>query len=186
MKVNEENAVQATAAVSRTFLGLQVQCTQCHNHPFNEWKQQKFWEFNAFFRQTRALRRFENGTRENDFAELVDQDFEGEGRNPEQAEIYYQLRNGVTKVAFPVFIDGTSIEKSGYLSQVNRRQEQAKMILQSPYLDKMIVNRVWAHFMVYGFTRPIDDLGPHNPSSHLIARRVGLGFSRASYGLMNH
>ena len=39
---------------AKIFLGLQVQCTQCHNHPFNEWKQQKFWELNAFFRQTRA------------------------------------------------------------------------------------------------------------------------------------
>ena len=54
MKVNEENAAQATAMTAKIFLGLQVQCTQCHNHPFNEWKQQKFWEFNAFFRQTRA------------------------------------------------------------------------------------------------------------------------------------
>src|SRR5262245_8836524 len=36
----EENAAQATAMTSKIFLGLQVQCTQCHNHPFNEWKQQ--------------------------------------------------------------------------------------------------------------------------------------------------
>ena len=34
------------------FLGMQVQCTQCHNHPFNDWKQNQFWELNAFFRQT--------------------------------------------------------------------------------------------------------------------------------------
>ena len=54
MKVNEEKATLATAATSRIFLGLQVQCTQCHNHPFNEWKQQRFWEMNAFFRQARA------------------------------------------------------------------------------------------------------------------------------------
>lgn len=53
-KVNMENGTLATSSTSRIFLGLQVQCTQCHNHPFNEWKQQKFWEFNAFFRQTRA------------------------------------------------------------------------------------------------------------------------------------
>ena len=58
-----ENATLATAETSRVFLGLQVQCTQCHNHPFNEWKQQKFWEMNAFFRQTRSLRRFTAGTR---------------------------------------------------------------------------------------------------------------------------
>ena len=42
MKVNEEKGSLATAATSKTFLGLQVQCTQCHNHPFNDWKQQKY------------------------------------------------------------------------------------------------------------------------------------------------
>jgi Protein of unknown function (DUF1549)/Protein of unknown function (DUF1553) len=184
MKVNEENAVQATAAVSKVFLGLQVQCTQCHNHPFNEWKQQKFWEFNAFFRQTRALRRFENGTRDIDHVELVDQDFAGEGQNPEAADLYYQLRNGVTKVAFPVFIDGREISKSGYVSQVNRRQELSKMILESDYLDKMIVNRTWAHFMGYGFTRPIDDLGPHNPSSHPeLLQSLGEDIRKVSYDM---
>jgi Protein of unknown function (DUF1549)/Protein of unknown function (DUF1553) len=184
MKVNEEDAVQATAAVSRTFLGLQVQCTQCHNHPFNEWKQQKFWEFNAFFRQTRSLRRFENGTRDVDFAELVDEDFAGEGRNPESAELYFQLRNGVTKVAYPVFIDGTEIGKSGYVEQVNRRKELGKMIVQSPYMDKMVVNRMWAHFMSYGFTRPIDDLGPHNPSSNPeLLEELGADFRKSSYDL---
>ncbi len=184
MKVNEENAVQATSAVSKIFLGLQVQCTQCHNHPFNEWKQQKFWEFNAFFRQTRALRRFENGMRDIDFAELVDQDFAGEGRDPESADLYYQMRNGVTKVAFPVFIDGREISKSGYVKEVNRRQELSKMIMDSPYLDKMIVNRTWAHFMGYGFTRPIDDLGPHNPSSHPeLLEELGVDFRKVSYDL---
>jgi hypothetical protein len=184
MKVNEEDAVQATAAVSRTFLGLQVQCTQCHNHPFNEWKQQKFWEFNAFFRQTRSLRRFENGTQDVDFAELVDEDFAGEGRNPESAELYFQLRNGVTKVAYPVFIDGTEIGRSGYVEQVNRRKELGKMIVQSPYMDKMIVNRMWAHFMSYGFTRPIDDLGPHNPSSNPeLLEELGADFRKSSYDL---
>lgn len=184
MKVIEEDAVQATSAVSRTFLGLQVQCTQCHNHPFNEWKQQKFWEFNAFFRQTRSLRRFENGTRDVDFAELIDQDFAGEGRNPESAELYFQLRNGVTKVAYPVFVDGTEISKSGYVEQVNRRKELGKMIVQSPYMDKMIVNRMWAHFMSYGFTRPIDDLGPHNPSSNPeLLEELGADFRKSSYDL---
>ena len=59
----QENAVQATAKTSQVFLGLQIQCTQCHNHPFNDWKQNQFWEMNAFFRQTRALRRFEKGAR---------------------------------------------------------------------------------------------------------------------------
>jgi hypothetical protein len=166
MKVNEDDGVQATSAVSKTFLGLQVQCTQCHNHPFNQWKQQKFWEFNAFFRQTRALRRFEDGTRDIAHIELVDEDFEGESRRIAEADLFFQLRNGLTKVAYPVFVDGREIPRSGYVDDVVRRSELGKLILASPFLDKMIVNRMWAQFMGYGFTKPIDDLGPHNPASH--------------------
>ena len=166
MKVNEEKGAQATAATARIFLGLQVQCTQCHNHPFNSWKQRKFWEFNAFFRQTRALRRFQAGTRNVDFAELVDEDFPGEGSSPQEAEIYYELRNGLLKAAYPVFLDGTTIPRSGLVQECNRRTELGKLIVNSPYMPRAIVNRMWAHFMGYGFTKPIDDMGPHNTPTH--------------------
>jgi len=166
-KVNDEKATLATSATSRIFLGLQVQCTQCHNHPFNEWKQQKFWEFNAFFRQTRMLRRFVPDTRDLDYAELVDEDFEGEFGNAADAVTFYELRNGLTAAAYPTFIDGETISsKSGFVEDVVRRRELAAFMLKSEFLAKMAVNRLWAHFLGYGFTKPIDDLGPHNPPSH--------------------
>ena len=169
-----ENGVQATAKTAQVFLGLQVQCTQCHNHPFNKGKQNQFWEMNAFFRQTRALRRFD-GSRDVQWVELVDEDWAGEGGNAEEAELYYELRNGLMKVAYPVFVDGTEISKSGYLPGkmedgtpygVHRRRELAKLIKASPYFSKAIVNRIWGHFLGYGFTKPVDDLGEHNPPSH--------------------
>ena len=123
---------------------------------------------NAFFRQTRALRRFTPGTRDVSGAELVNEDFAGEGisPDPDEADIYYELRNGLTKVAYPVFVDGTDIPKSGYVQDVVRRTELGKLIVESEYLSKMAVNRLWAHFLGYGFTKPIDDMGPHNPSTH--------------------
>lgn len=169
-----ENGVQATAKTAQIFLGLQVQCTQCHNHPFNKGKQNQFWELNAFFRQTAALRR-RDGTEDVQWVELVDQDFAGEGGNPEEAELYYELRNGLMKVAYPVFVDGTEISKSGFLPGkdaagepfgVNRRQELAKLIKGSPSFPQALVNRMWGHFLGYGFTKPVDDLGDHNPASH--------------------
>jgi hypothetical protein len=161
----EENAAQATAMTSKIFLGLQVQCTQCHNHPFNDWKQQKFWEMNAFFRQTVSLPR--RPQRDLEEARLVNQDFRGEGNaNPHEAIIYYELRNGLLQSAFPVFVDGTEVNKSGYLSECDRRTELGKLVLQSPFLDKTIANRMWQHFLGYGFTKPVDDLGPHNTPSH--------------------
>lgn len=183
-KVNDEDATLATAATSRIFLGLQVQCTQCHNHPFNQWKQQKFWELNAFFRQTRGLRRFVNGGRDIDFAELVDEDYPGESGRPEEAEIYYEERNGLTKVAYPVFVDGSPIERSGYVSDVRRREELAKLMLASEYLDKMMVNRMWAHFLGYAFTQPMDDLGPHTMVSHPeLLEELAKEFRKSSYDM---
>src|SRR5262249_12737805 len=54
-KVPEEGAfnyVPITSRTTRLFLGLQTQCTQCHDHPFNpQWKQKHFWGVNAFYRQ---------------------------------------------------------------------------------------------------------------------------------------
>jgi hypothetical protein len=160
----QENATTATAKTARYFLGLQVQCTQCHNHPFNDWKQDQFWGMNAFFRQTKALRTFQG--REIVAVRLDNEDFAGEGGDPREAEIYYELRNGILQVAYPTFVDGTKINPSGYADEVNRRGELAKLITKSEFLGKAIVNRMWAHFLGYGFTKPIDDLGPHNPPSH--------------------
>jgi len=161
-KVNEEEAAQATAATSKIFLGMQVQCTQCHNHPFNDWKQQKYWEFNAFFRQTRAFR----GRTDADPPKLADQDFRGESGNADQADLFFELRNGLVKVAYPVFVDGSEIPRSGYVNVVNRRDQLAKLVVESPWFAKVMANRMWGHFLGYGFTKPVDDLGPHNIPSH--------------------
>jgi hypothetical protein len=182
----EDNAAQATAMTAKLFLGLQIQCTQCHNHPFNEWKQQKFWEFNAFFRQTRAIREQMPGGREVTNARLVNQDFAGEGSSGSASEaiIYYELRNGLLQSAFPVFVDGTAISRSGYLSECDRRTELGKLIVQSPYMDKAIVNRMWQHFLGYGFTKPVDDLGPHNSPSHpVLLDYLGEQFRQHSFNL---
>ena len=164
-KVNDDSAAQATAATSRIFLGLQIQCTQCHQHPFNKWEQQKYWEMNAFFRQTRA-RGGRRAQMDGQTSVLRDVDFLGESNNVQEADLYFDQRNGELKVAYPVFVDGTAIEKHGAVDQVNRRKELANLMMDSPYLEAAIVNRMWAHFMGYGFTKPVDDLGPHNKPSH--------------------
>jgi len=165
-KVNQDDASLATSETTKIFLGLQVQCTQCHNHPFNDWKQQKYWEMNAFFRQARAVGQgMQSGM--GNVATLTDRDFAGESRSSsDEAEVYYELRNGLVAVAYPVFVDGTEIDRSGYVKQTNRRAELADLTVQSPYFAKSIVNRMWAHFLGYGFTSPYDDLGPHNVPTH--------------------
>jgi hypothetical protein len=166
MKLADE-ATQATAVTARLFLGLQVQCTQCHNHPFNQWKQNQFWELNSFFRQAVALRRFDGESGRLRYIELVDQDYAGQSGTPDEAEVFFELRNATLSAAYPVFVDGQALpERSGRLSVVNRRQELARLVVGSSYLSRAIVNRMWAHFLGFGFTTPVDDMGPHNTPSH--------------------
>ncbi|QEG21387.1 hypothetical protein MFFC18_12430 [Mariniblastus fucicola] len=183
-KVNQEDATLATSATTRVFLGLQVQCAQCHKHPFNEWEQETYWQMNAFFRQVKAFpRRMRAETGAN--AELADQDFASRRRRDfEEAEIYFESRNGLMQVAWPVFVDGAEIGRSGLVNVVNRRQELSKLIQKSPFLDQTIANRMWAHFLGYGFTSPVDDLGPHNiPSNPELLEYLGSEFRTAQYDL---
>jgi len=178
-----EQAAEATSRTARYFLGMQVQCTQCHNHPFNDWKQDQFWSFNAFFRQT-ALSRQGRG-RDLKYAVLENRDYKGDGGgNPKKAELFYELRNGTSAVAYPKFVDGTEINPSGYVAEVDRRKELAGLIVKSEFFGKAIANRMWAHFLGYGFTKPVDDMGPHNPASHPeLLERLGKEFVSEGHDL---
>jgi hypothetical protein len=190
-----ENGVQATAKTSQIFLGMAVQCTQCHNHPFNEQKQNQFWEMNAFFRQTRVERVRVGDDRRDDYGRVANVDFRGEGNNPSKAEIYYELRNGKLKVAYPVFVDGTALAAlfaakgedfgdRGAVKDVNRRDELAKLVVASGEFERAMVNRMWSHFLGYGFTKPIDDIGPHNPPSHPeLLDQLGKSFRESGFDL---
>ncbi|MCH7688839.1 MAG: DUF1549 domain-containing protein, partial [Planctomycetes bacterium] len=155
-----DEAVQATAKTTRLFMGIQVQCTQCHNHPFNDWKQNQFWEFNSFFRQARRVnhRKLDpiSGRQVDDYSELVKSDFSG--------PVYFEKRNAVMEVAYPKFF-GAGITKN---EETDRRVKLAKLMTQEdqPYIARAMVNRMWGHFFGYGFTRPVDDMGPQNPASH--------------------
>ena len=158
-----DDGVQLTAMTARLFLGLQVQCTQCHNHPFNKWQQDQFWEYNSFFRQVgkEDHRKLDpnTGRMVDDYSEVVWQNFSG--------PVYYEKRSGVMQVAFPRF-EGHEVDPG---ADTDRRVEFGKLLTesvdgQSPHIAQAMVNRMWSHFFGYGFTRPVDDMGPHNPASH--------------------
>lgn len=154
-----KDATLATARVSRVFLGRQLQCAQCHKHPEQDWPQEQFWSLNAFFRQMRA-EKAGAGMR------LVNVDFSGEGQNSTEGEVFYETPTGLLKTAFPAFLDGTKVPPSGQLAEVDRRAELARLVAASPEMPRALVNRVWAHFFGYGFTQPVDDIGPQNPPSN--------------------
>jgi hypothetical protein len=96
--------------------------------------------------------------------------------------VYYEMRSGLVQVAYPTYL-GAEIDHAA----ANRREDLAKvMCLQDPQhqLARAIVNRTWAHYLGYGFTKPLDDMGPHNPSSHpAVLDRMTEDFAAAGYDL---
>ena len=173
-----DEAVQLTAKTTRLFLGIQVQCTQCHNHPFNDWQQNQFWEFNSFFRQVRRIDRRRqdpaSGRLVDDYSEVVRQDFTG--------PVYFEKRSGLMQVAFPKVdgqeVDPNSDDRRGALGRLLNQSADG----QSPLIALAFVNRMWAHFFGYGFNRPVDDMGPHNPASHPeLLERLAAEFVQEDY-----
>ncbi|MBL8851824.1 MAG: DUF1553 domain-containing protein [Planctomycetaceae bacterium] len=149
-------AVPATAVTARCFLGLQVQCTQCHAHPFYKgWGQEQFWELNSFFQQTKVAR-----SRSSDGGMMTLELTNSVVGGP----TFYENRNGEMKVAFPRFNE-VEVDPG---TATNRRQELAQLLVSGdrPQLARAFVNRTWAHFFRFGFVNPIDDMGPHNPATH--------------------
>ncbi len=171
----DDQAVHATAQASRMFLGQNLRCVQCHDHPANDWKQHDFWQLNAFFRQTK-VEKIKGGK-----ARLVTTDFTGDHDEDGEAGVFYEQLNGEVRIAFPQFNDYAA-PRSGEVSVYDRREAVATLIADSNRLAPVLVNRVWAHFFGYGFTDPVDDMGPHNPPTHpALLQRVADEFAASNY-----
>ncbi|MHC5538571.1 DUF1553 domain-containing protein [Singulisphaera rosea] len=156
----EMGAVPLTSVTTRVFLGQQIQCTQCHDHPSNDWKQVDFWGINAFYKGVKAeeVRKEDaTGAEVYDHTDLTDE--------PTDAFSSYDKRNGLVGVVFPRFLDGRKISQG---ADVDRRVELGKFIAdpKNENFSKAFVNRMWGHFLGRGFVSPVDDFGAHNPPSH--------------------
>jgi hypothetical protein len=139
---------ELAANTSRIFLGVQIQCAQCHNHPFDHWKQDDFWSFAAFFARLQTL----DGSRPPN-VELVDASA-GEVRLP-----------GTDEVVAPKYLGADPPEED---ADVNRRRQLAIWVVsrENQYFARVAVNRVWAYLFGRGLVHPVDDFGKHNPPSH--------------------
>jgi hypothetical protein len=158
------------------FLGKKLQCVQCHNHHVNGWAQNLFWEMNAYFRQMDV----EKDKQDKGAARIVNRDFPGES-GAGDADVYFEQINGEVRVAYPAFGD-EPVARGGRLADGDLRQELAAKIAATEDLARTEVNRLWAHFFGYGFTQPVDDMGPHNTAIHpAVLDRLSQEFAAHNY-----
>ena len=161
-------ATPATAVTARLFLGQQISCVQCHDHPFAKGvQQQDYWALNAFFKDTQKvsvkIARVKNKNSMLDIPWKLEDRKHGQSSTNDPMT-YFENRRGQNIAVLPTF-DGQTLD---YRSTENRRQALAKLLAadSKDTVARAMVNRMWAHFFGYGFTNPIDDMGPHIAVSH--------------------
>jgi hypothetical protein len=146
---------KATDTVSRVFLGVQLQCAQCHNHPFTKWKQTEYWGMAAFFFKVRPDGNPRQAGQAGGSVGISESGGRGRpARLPTSAKIVpaqffqgEQPKIGDSEPARPVLAKWLT-------SQDN------------PYFARAMVNRLWYQFFGRGFVSPVDDIHDGNPASH--------------------
>ncbi len=151
----EGQAVELAGEVSRVFMGVQIQCAQCHDHPSDPWKRQQFHEFAAFFSgvKRRPLPNPGPGLRRG--FEIV-----------AKGQAHYtmpDLKDPAKKVAVsPKFFLGDGPKISEQVPADERLKLAAGYVAspENPWFARAFINRTWYALMGEGFYTPVDDLGP--------------------------
>ena len=140
---------------SRYFLGVRLNCAQCHDHPFVAWKREDYWGMAAFFAQMqmpgRPKKVYELGVKDDPQMTLA------------------RLNGGDAIDGFlsrpPTFLGGQSHEPQD--GQTNRAALAAWITSpNNPYFARAAVNRMWWHFFGRGIVNPVDDMHSANAPSH--------------------
>jgi hypothetical protein len=177
--------VPITSRVTRLFLGVQVQCAQCHDHPFQTAvKQEHFWGINAFLRQVER-----KGT-----MAMRPQDTPGPltlSDNPNvarEAAVFFEKRNGVVLERKAVFLPSGSEERGKRLDPslagLARRESLTDYLIDHEQFAKAIVNRMWGVFLGRGFVNPVDDFNDNNqPANPELLNEIASRFKHYDYDL---
>jgi len=140
----ERDTLKTSENVAQVFMGMRIQCAQCHNHPFDRWTMNDYYSFAAFFSQIGRKR--SEDVRET----IVFNSGGGEVRHP------------VTNQNMaPKFLGGDVPDVAGK----DRREVMANWLASkdNPYFAQNLVNRVWAHFFGRGIVEEVDDVRISNP-----------------------
>lgn len=179
------NTDEMVAAVSRFFLGTQIQCAKCHNHPFETWTQKDYHGMAGFFARTVSVEvpGKPEITNQKGKQYLVGEKAVGEALFSLE-KIDPKTKKKETIPIPPKFLLGDALKepeppkdyvepklKPGEVPPkpaFSRRQKFIEWMIgkDNPFFAKAAANRVWAQFMGRGFVHPVDDFGSSSTPSH--------------------
>lgn len=159
----ETETLKVAENVAQVFMGMRIQCAQCHNHPFDRWTMDDYYGFAAFFSQIGRKR----------------------AEDPREQIIYNSGRGDVrhlvdNRVMQPKFLGGEVPDIKGR----DRREVLAEWLASpdNPYFATNLANIVWAHFFGRGIIHEVDDVRVSNPpvNAELLAE-LGKRFTDYNY-----
>jgi Protein of unknown function (DUF1549)/Protein of unknown function (DUF1553) len=159
----ETDRLKVTENVAQVFMGMRVQCSQCHNHPFDRWTMDDYYSFAAFFAQIGR-----KGAE--DPRELI-------VFNSGGGEVSHPVGG---RVMAPKFLGGAVADVAGK----DRRAVLAKWLAspENPYFAANLANIVWSHFFGIGIIEPVDDVRVSNPASNReLLDELGRRFTEYKY-----
>lgn len=149
--VVHESVDMLTDRVSRVLLGVQLQCAQCHDHPFASWKRDEYWALAGFFTKVGRL------------YQRTPQAGERYGAS-EEVKKPLMLPDSARKVP-PRFLRGEQ-------PKLDPSQPYLPVLAgwltapDNPYFARALVNRIWFHYFGRGLVNPVDGMNPENPATH--------------------
>jgi hypothetical protein len=143
-------AKPAMEKTTQVFLGVRLVCAQCHDHPFERWTQNQYYQMSAFFSAVGVRAGYEVGE------EIVfDQRADYEMKHPKDGRV--MKPQFMVAASTPPVPDGPE-----------RRDALAEWLTarDNPFFARAIVNRMWSYFMGKGIIDPVDDIRASNPPSN--------------------
>jgi hypothetical protein len=165
--------------VTQTFLGIQLQCARCHDHPFEEWKQLDFYGMAAFFARLQVV---DLGEKDKLPAMAIGEKSTGDvlftgpaknqqpGKKGDPVKAKFLLGEELAEPPLPEgFKEPERKGKDPPVPPVFSRKDQlAEWITKAdnPYFARAIANRIWAQYLGRGIVHPVDNMSPANAPSH--------------------
>lgn len=161
----ESNKQKLAENVAQTFLGMRIQCAQCHNHPFDQWTMNDYYGFLAFFGQIG----FKQSTDPREF--IIYNTGLGDTRH---------LVDG--RVMRPKYLGGDVPDVEGH----DYREVLAKWLASNDnkFFARHFANLIWAHHFGRGVVDPVDDVRVSNPPSNPeLLDELARKFAESGYNL---
>lgn len=169
----------AIEAVTQTFLGVQLQCARCHDHPFESWKQIEFYGMAAFLARLEVVTVAQKGNQPV-FAigekNAGDVRFTGSvkdakpGDKGQPVKPRFLLGGELEEPALPKDFkeERFAANKVPPKPKFSRKDALADWVTKpdNPFFARAVANRVWAQFLGRGIVHPVDSMSESNKPSH--------------------